>query len=226
MAIPAIIPIAVAAASTGVSIYNTIRDSKEKREAKKALENYERQDLVNAYSNLGISTEAEEMAMDAAQRRFATEASQLSKLGARGAAMVGDLSQRFSEHERGIEASLDQKVNELQRLKAAEDSRIQMIKEERDRANIAGIGQLYNVARQNQATNISNILQSGAQLGSAVGAFSGSSNAFSSGANSIPSNNDYLSNPGNIIDSPATDWTPPGGGYDAVMDGGNFYQNT
>ena len=40
----------------GMGLYQTINGAKEKREAERALENYQRQELQNVYDNTAVST--------------------------------------------------------------------------------------------------------------------------------------------------------------------------
>jgi X-X-X-Leu-X-X-Gly heptad repeat protein len=64
-------------------------------------------------------------------------------------------------------ASIDQKQKELQKAIADDEARIRGIREQRDVANIQGIGQLGAVGGQNVASGLQNLASGAGQLAEA-----------------------------------------------------------
>src|SRR5690606_41464525 len=72
----------------GVSAYTVYNDEQQKSEAKKAISEFESQDLPNPYENVQISTRGAEMQTEAAQSAFATSVDALQRGGTRAVASV------------------------------------------------------------------------------------------------------------------------------------------
>ena len=160
-----------AAGSIGQMISGASRASK----AKKALENYQRQELRNVTEGLRVSTLGAEMQTEEAQRRFATTVEALQSGGVRG--LVGGLGaaeQAQQQLQQNISADLDRQQQQIETMKAEDESRIRQMTEARQTSEIAGLGQEVAAGRQLVNSGISGLAQTGMAaftmgLGSGVG---------------------------------------------------------
>ena len=164
MPAPLAIPLIAAGVSAAASLYQTVSGISQKAKARNMAREYKRQSLSNVYKNLGMSTAAEEAASERISRNVATQTEALSKLGSRGVGRIGAVAQQSQEAQTQVSASLDQKKRELDRLIAGDEIRIQQTEEQRDRDNIAGMGQLGYVGSQNIASGVGNIADSAGQF--------------------------------------------------------------
>ena len=86
-----------AAASTAQAVSGAARASK----AKKALENFQRQELKNVTEGMRVSTLGAELQTQEAQRRFATGVEALRSGGVRGVVGgLGTMEQQQQQHQR------------------------------------------------------------------------------------------------------------------------------
>lgn len=162
----------MALAAAGVSVIGGVTQSimaaKKARRAQDAIRNYKRQELTNAYDDVRVSTLASELQREELARSTASGVQALRSGGARTViGGVGNLQERNVLASRAIGADLDRQQTEIDRLKAADEVRIQKMQEDREIADLAGLGNELNTQRQN-VTNGINTAISGA--GSLVGA--------------------------------------------------------
>lgn len=194
MAVPAV----VAAISAASALYQVGAGISDRAKARKAAKEYRRQDLSNIYKDVGISTAAEELASERISRNVATQTEALSKLGSRGSGQIGRVAQQAQEAEREIGANLDRKKKELEALIASDEARIRQMKEQRDVANIEGIGQLGAVGTQNIASGLGNLASSAGQYARLTG-----SGGAQMGTNTSQINANQTYDPSTIVDSGA-----------------------
>jgi hypothetical protein len=183
-----------AAGSVGQMISGASRASK----AKKALENYQRQELKNITEGLKVSTLGAEMKTEEAQRRFATTVEALQSGGVRG--LVGGLGaaeQAQQQQQQQIAADLDQQQKNIDVMRAQDEANIRSMVEQRQSSEIAGLGQEVAAGRQLVNSGIKGLMQTGqAAFTMGLGA-----NPFGSGAGAAAKNaSNYMQSAGYAAD--------------------------
>ncbi len=120
---------------------NAISGASRARKAKKALENYKRQELTNVAKDLRVSTLGAEMQTLAAQRQASSTIDALRKGGVRG--MLGgakDLQAGQQQVQQQISADLDRQQMGIQQMQMQEEQNIRSMQEKRESQDIAGLG--------------------------------------------------------------------------------------
>jgi hypothetical protein len=141
----AITSVAIAAVSAGYSIY---QGAKQKSEAKKALNNFDRQELDNVYADMPVSMVGSDFLAEQNSRTTASLLNGARQAGSRGIFSSIPRIQAFSnDANREGQAYLDTQFQERNRLLASDKQRIQGIQENRDNAELAGIGQQMEVGQ-------------------------------------------------------------------------------
>ena len=155
----------IAAASAGVTaaggIAKSIIGAKQASDARKAIENYQRQDLQNVYADVGVSTLGSDLQREVLSQATATGIDALQRGGVR--ALVGGLGgvqQQNIQQSRQIGADLDRQQQDINRLRASDQANIRGLQEQRENADLAGLGQQLNVGQQNLFSGIGDFAQS------------------------------------------------------------------
>jgi len=165
---------ATAAIGTGLSIYQTIQAAKEKDAAKRALDNYERQQLDNVYKDVTVSTLGADRQREEQSRLAASQVQALQGAGTRG--LVGGLgrvevgNQNVNQQ---IAADLDQQQKQIDFATAGDQARIRGMQEERENADIAALSSQYMAGKQDENTGMGNTLMGVGMLGNSIGGMSG-----------------------------------------------------
>lgn len=156
------------AAVAGVgSIAQGIMGASQAARARKAINNYKRQELVNTAEGISISTKAADLAREELSRSLATSVQALQGGGVRGVVGgVGKLNEAIITQSRQIGADLDRQVIEREKAIAQDEARIRQMQEAREQADLAGLGQQLAVGQQNMFGGI-------AGFGKAVGNMAG-----------------------------------------------------
>ena len=161
----------IGAISAGIgavgSIAQGIMGASQASKAKKAIENYKRQDLVNVAKGISISTKGAEIKTKEVARTAATTVSALQQGGVRG--VVGGAGKVIEATQKSLQevtADLDRQEKEKQKLIAADEAKIRDMQERREEADLAGLGQQLAVGQQNLMGGI-------AGLGKSMGQFAG-----------------------------------------------------
>ena len=163
------LPIVMAAIAGGAALAKGITGAVQAGKAKKALKNFQRQELKNVTEGMRVSTLGAEFATREAQRRFSTAVDALRSGGVRG--VVGGLGaqeQLLQNQQASIAAELDRQQIMIDRLRAQDESRIQGIQEQRDSFDIGRLAGQQAAGR--------------AQIGSALGDIAGIATSFISPA--------------------------------------------
>ena len=154
MALPLIALGIGAAASVAQTISGIVRANK----ARKALENYRRQELSNIADGLSVSTLGADLQREEASRSFGTSLEALRSGGVRGlVGGVGQLQNQQNTLQRTIGANLDEQQKELDRLKAEDEARIRAMIEERESQEIAGLGAEMGMGKAGIAAGLSGL---------------------------------------------------------------------
>lgn len=151
-------------------ISKAISGSKRERSIKNAIENYERQDLRNVFSSIGVSSLGADLLREENARVSATSIDALQSAGARG--VVGGLGSVLRQSNlvnREAAADLDRQQQDINRLRANDDARIRSMQERREEEDLRGLGTELNAARQDKYSGIGDIGSSVMSLGALGG---------------------------------------------------------
>lgn len=136
--------------AVGMGAYTIAQNEKAKKDAKNALNDYERQDLENAFENVQISTMGSDLAKEEAAGNAATMIDTLQRGGTR--AIFGGLP-KVQEYLTGVNNQAAQYLDSQQTRRdyaiAQEEGRIRDIRENRDMQNIGALSSQINAANQN-----------------------------------------------------------------------------
>ncbi len=161
--------IAGAVASIGFGVYSIIDAKNQKKKSLQELNDFKRQDLVNPFTSLPINTQREEFQRDAALSSQATSTDALRRGGTRSVlAGVPRLQESTNALNNSIFASIDEKAAMRDAKIAEAEFRNQQTQERREEQALFGLGNAYQTARQDMVTGITNTLQGGLALASAI----------------------------------------------------------
>lgn len=162
--------VASAAIGAAGSIAQGIMGAVQSSKAKKALDAYQRQELVNVMEGITISTKGADLAREELARISASSVEALQSGGVRGVVGgIGKVQQSVIKQSREIGADLDRQQKEKEKLIAQDNLRIQQMTERREEADLAGIGQQMAVGQQNLMGGIAGIGKSLGQFAKAPG---------------------------------------------------------
>lgn len=177
-------PLPFAAIGLGISaigsISQMISGASRTSKAKRALENYQRQELRNVTEGMRVSTLGAELQTQEAQRRFSTSVDALRSGGVRG--LVGGLGrqeQLQQVQQQRISSDLDRQQVAIEQMRAQDERNIRAMQEQRESEEIQGLGSEIAAGRQLTQSGIGGFMNTGlatAQLAS-DGAFDGLSTA-------------------------------------------------
>lgn len=132
-----------------MSGYQMYQGQKNKKAAERAMRNYERQDLVNPYEDMQISTAGTDLMREETGRATASLVDAGRNAGIRG--IYGNLPKVVAYNNQSnmeTRAYLDDQIQKRDYAIAGDETAIRDINEARDTANLAGIGQQMEVGRQ------------------------------------------------------------------------------
>jgi hypothetical protein len=157
-----------------LSAYQAIDGANRQKKAQRELNDYERQELNNAYENVQISTMGSDLLREENARTSANlvDASQLG--GAR--TVIGAVPRvvaATNEINQNAAKMLDDQVRQREYAIAGDNARIEGITENRDIANIAGLSSQIDAGRQDMWNGISSGLSSAAYMGRGLSGGSG-----------------------------------------------------
>jgi len=156
-------------ATAGIGLYNTIQGAKEKNNAQKALEAYQRQVLDNKAENLRVSTLGSDLKREEQARLSSEQISALQGGGTR--ALVGGLGRIEAGNQavnQEIGANLDEQQIANDREMMNEDIRIRGLQENRENADISALSSQFQSGKNDMNMGLGNIVQG---VGSAVNQF-------------------------------------------------------
>jgi len=152
---------------------------KMQRDAMKAIENFEWQDLQNPYDTLQVSTMGADLQREEAARTLGTSVDALRAGGTR--ALVGGLGRVQAQQNlinRQIATDLDQQQKQIDYAGASQDVKIQDMVERRQAEELAGYGQMMNVGMGLKYQGVDNAVNA---IGSAASMMSGMGGAGGAG---------------------------------------------
>ena len=131
------IMVAAAAVAAGSALAKGIAGAVQASKAKKALNNFKRQELKNVTEGMRVSTLGAELQTQEAQRRFSTSVDALRSGGVRG--LVGGLGrqeQLQQVQQQRVSADLDRQQVAIEQMRAQDEARIQGVQEQRESFDI------------------------------------------------------------------------------------------
>ncbi len=156
--------------SAATSLYQTIDGMNQANEAEGAIDSFERQELKNVYENIPISTIGSDLIREENGRVAATLTDAARSGGVRGLnSVVPKIQAGTNEANKKAQTYIDKQVQDKAYAKAQDEVRIQSIQENRDNAELAGMGNLLNVGRQNMFDGIRGFSNSVMSLASNMG---------------------------------------------------------
>jgi hypothetical protein len=153
---------AIAATGALASGIQAISGAKQKRDAQRELENYQRQELINPAEGLQVSTLGAKLKAEGQARLAATQVGALQGGGVRG--LVGGLGRVDAENQMvnsEIGAGLDAEQKQIDQMYAQYEGNIMGMQEQREVADIAGLSSQYNAGNAMLWQGIGGIAQSG-----------------------------------------------------------------
>lgn len=148
---------------------------KMQRQAQQLIDNFEWQDLENAYTNKQVSTLGSDLMREENSRAMSTATGALREGGSR--ALIGGLGKVVSQSNtmnRQIAANLDEQQKALDLAAAADDVRIRSMVEERQANELAGYGEMLQQGRSMKNAGFSEGLNAIGGIGAGLaGSFSG-----------------------------------------------------
>lgn len=142
---------------------------KMQRQAQQLIDNFEWQDLENAYTNKQVSTLGSDLMREENSRAMATAAGALREGGSR--ALIGGLGKVVSQSNtmnRQIAANLDEQQKALDLAAAADDVNIRNMVEKRQTDELAGYGEMLQQGRSMKNVGLSEGLNAIGTLGAGV----------------------------------------------------------
>jgi len=155
---------AATAAMVGIgllgSAYQAIKGAQDARDAKNALNNYDRQKLTNSAEGMKVSTLGSDLLREEAQRMSASQTEALKVIGSRGIiAGLGRVEAGNQQTNRQIAADLDTKQERIDQFFAQDQSNIRAMQEQREQQDISGLSSQYNAGNQMMFQGIGGIAQ-------------------------------------------------------------------
>lgn len=150
---------AAGALGAGVGLYTTIQGAKQARDAKNALENYDRQELSNIAEGMQVSTLGSDIQKEEQARLASAQIDALQGAGTRG--IIGGLGRVEAGNQavnRQIGADLDMQQQEINQIRAQDEARIRDMQENREQADISALSSQYNTGQQNKMSGLGNII--------------------------------------------------------------------
>lgn len=161
--------IATSAAGLGLSAYQMYQGNKQAKQGANRLNNYNRNDLTNAYENDQISTVASDYAAERNDQMSADMIESSRNGGIRGIFGGVPKVQAFnnSASQEGMQY-LDNQIQNRRQNIAQDNVRIRDIREDRDYQNIAGMASQQQAGQQNKWAGMMGLAKSAMYAGDNV----------------------------------------------------------
>lgn len=153
-----------ALASTGLGVAKSVKEAKQAREAKKNIDNYQRQeiDFNNYLMAVDTPTDQYVQQLKRVQQESANYSEQASSAGARGLSLLPGIQEQTYAQEKQLAANFQNQLYELQKrqaiMAAEQENREFQARENREQRELAGYGALYEAGRQGQYAGMTEAL--------------------------------------------------------------------
>ena len=144
----------------GLGLYQTISGAVQAREAKDALNNYQRQDLENVARDLQVSTMGSDLQREEQGRLASSQVDALQSAGTRG--LIGGLGRVEAGNQKVMRetgADLDRQQKEIDRMIAQDEANIRGMQESRENADINALSSQFSGGRQDMYSGLGNVVQ-------------------------------------------------------------------
>lgn len=166
----------------GFGIYQSIQGAKEKRNAERALNDYERQELTNIAEGQQVSTLGSKLKREEAVRQASGQISALQGAGIRGflggfGRVTKDTNQTMDE----TAANLDMQQKQIDLMEAEDDVRIRNMQENREIGDLSALSSQAQAGKQDMYSGFGNIVQAAGGIQNSLkgaGQLSGSQGGF------------------------------------------------
>lgn len=151
--------------------YDTISSAKREKARQAELDAYQRQELTNAYKDMQISTIGSDAMREESSRNMATSMNTIGNAGTR--AIIGATPKLVAEQNNvniNIQKELDDQVIKRNYAIAQDDAQIRGMQEQRENADLAGLGNAIDVARQDTNMGMNTMFNS---IGTVASSFRG-----------------------------------------------------
>lgn len=148
---------AITTAAIGVAGagYQILQGERQRKQAQDALNEYDRQEIENVYKDVPISTVGSDLMREETARTAATLTNAARETGTRGVlSSIPRIQSGINDANRESQRYLDDQVIRRNYAIADDERRIQGMTENRENADLAGIGQQLEVGRQNTFSGI------------------------------------------------------------------------
>lgn len=152
--------------SVGMGIQDSVRGSRQARQAKNALDNYKRQRLNNVAVGLDPSTLGSDLQRQEQARLASGQISALQGAGARG--LIGGLGRVEVGNQTVMQqtgADLDMQQKQIDQLYAQDQAEIRNMQERREYSDIAALSSQYQQGIERARQGKSNIIKGVGQVG-------------------------------------------------------------
>lgn len=154
----------IAMAGVGLlgSGYQAIKGAKDARDAKNALDNYQRQEFNNVAEGMQVSTLGADLQREEQARLASTQVGALQGAGVRG--VLGGLGRVEAGNQmlnRQIGAELDAQQKQIDQMYAQDEANIRNMQEQREMQDISGLSSQYNAGNQQMMQGIGGMAQTG-----------------------------------------------------------------
>lgn len=148
--------VTTAAIGLGMSGFQAWQGHKQKRQAQKSLQDYNRQDLEssNAFEDIPINTTGSDILREENQRNNANAVDALRNMGSRGAAMIPGIVANNNRANQESRSYIDNQIDRRNYAIAGDKQEIRSMVENRENADLAGIGQQMQAGRQDMWSGI------------------------------------------------------------------------
>jgi hypothetical protein len=148
------------ALGSNFGLYNTIVGARQARDAEKALENYERQELENIANGLSVSTLGADLLREENARVSASNVEALRGAGTRGiiggSGRVGAETNRMN---REIAADLDRQQRQIDEIGARDQAVIRNMQENREIGDISALSSQITAGQNQQQMGMGQFLK-------------------------------------------------------------------
>jgi len=153
----------------GLGAYQTISSAQQASEAKKALENYDRQTLKNVAEDLQVSRLGADLQRESQAQLSAGQVEALQGAGVRG--IIGGMGRVDAQNQavnQQISADLDQQQKQIDMMVASDNGAIRNMQENREVGDIGALSSQYNTGQQNMYQGLGNTFQGLGMIGNQV----------------------------------------------------------
>lgn len=140
--------------------------AKKRKEAERALDNYQRQEFSNVADDLSVYTRGAEMQMDESSRLGSSSIDALSRGGSRNIiGGIGRLNQSQQIQQRQIASDLERQQARIDQIRAQDAQNIRNLQEQRETQDISALSSQYQQGENMLWSGVGGLAQTGIGVG-------------------------------------------------------------